>query len=188
MPSAITHAAVGAMAAFAFPPARAPRHFGVLAVACAVLPDLDVISFFYRLPYHSFFSHRGFFHSLFFALILAFAVTALFFSGGKPFSRRTLPFFVFFFLVTASHGLLDALNSGGYGAALFLPFDPARYSFPWTPLPISPIRLRSFFSPWGWNVLKSEILWIWLPGLFLALILRRYRSAVSENGRRRSGL
>jgi inner membrane protein len=77
--------------------------------------------------------------------------------------------------VTAGHGFLDALNSGGYGVALFLPFDGSRYSFPWTPLPISPIGVRSFFSPWGWRVLKSEFLWIWLPSLALVLLYRGIR-------------
>jgi len=179
MPSAITHAAVGATAAWAFAPSGAPRHLGVLAVVCSVLPDLDVISFFYRLPYHHLFFHRGFFHSLFFAFILSFAIVTIFFRDPQLLSRRSFSFFVFFFLLTACHGLLDALNSGGYGVALFLPFDDSRYSFPWTPLPISPIRVRSFLSPWGWTVLKSEILWIWLPFLVLALLFRWFRSTLA---------
>ena len=188
MPSAITHAAVGAAAAWAFAPSGAPRHWGALALACSILPDLDVISFFYRLPYHHLFFHRGFLHSLFFALILSLAIVTIFFRAPQPFSRRWVFFFVFFFLLTASHGLLDALNSGGYGVALFLPFDDSRYSFPWTPLPISPIRVRSFFSPWGWTVVKSELLWIWLPFLFLALFFRWVRSTLAGNKKRRAGL
>jgi inner membrane protein len=176
MPTAITHGIVGLTASLAFAPSGAARHFGVLAVACSVLPDLDVIAFFYRLPYPHFFFHRGFFHSLFFSLILSLAVTAIFFRDPNHFFRKSFSFFAFFFLLTASHGLLDALNTGGYGVALFLPFDDARYSFPWTPLPISPIRIRSFFSPWGWSVVRSELLWIWLPGLLLVLIIRRIRS------------
>ncbi len=181
MPSAFTHAAVGAAAAWAFAPAGAPRNLGVLAVACSVFPDIDVIAFFYRLPYHHFFFHRGFLHSLFFALILSFAVMAIFFRNHRHFSGRSFSFFAFFFLLAASHGLLDALNSGGYGVSLFLPFDDSRYSFPWTPLPISPIGIRSFFSPWGWTVMKSEILWIWLPFLFFGLIFRwfRFRSTLA---------
>ena len=188
MPSAITHAAVGAGAAWAFAPSGAPRYLGVLAVACSVLPDLDVIAFFYRLPYHHFFFHRGFFHSLFFSLIVGLAIMTIFFRDQNHFPRRSFSFFVFFFLLTASHGLLDALNSGGYGVALFLPFDDSRYSFPWTPLPISPIRVRSFYSPWGWTVVKSELLWIWLPFLFLALFFRWVRSTLAAGKKRRAGL
>jgi len=188
MPSAITHAAVGAAAAYAFAPSGAPRRFGVLAVACAVFPDLDAISFFYRLPYHHFFSHREFLHSFFFGFILSFAVMAIFLCDDSRFSRRWFSFFGFFFLVTAGHGLLDALNSGGYGVALFLPFDNSRFSFPWTPFPISPIRIRSFFSPWGWSVVKSELLGIWLPCLILAVIIRRFRSASAGIKNRRAGV
>jgi inner membrane protein len=188
MPSAITHAAVGAAAAWAFAPSGAPKYLGVLAVVCSVFPDIDVIAFFYRLPYPHFFFHRGFFHSLFFSLILSFAILTIFFHDPKQFSRRSFSFFVFFFLLTASHGLLDALNSGGYGVALFLPFDDSRYSFPWTPLPISSIGIRSFFSPWGWTVVKSELLWIWLPSLFLVLISRSVRSAFAGHEKKRVGL
>jgi inner membrane protein len=176
------------MAAFAFAPAGTCRRFVPLAVVCAVLPDMDVISFFYRLPYHHFFSHRGFFHSLFFSLILSFAVAALFFPDRKSLSPKGVRLFGFFFLVTAGHGLLDALNSGGYGVGLFLPFDDSRYSFPWTPLPISPIRVRSFFSAWGWTVLKSEILWIWLPFLFLVFLFRWVRSPFAGNKKREAAL
>jgi inner membrane protein len=191
MPSAITHAAVGAMAAFATSPLAsggAPWRFGVLAVACSVFPDLDIISFFYRLPYHSFFSHRGIFHSLFFSLILSFAVTAVFFSAREPFFRRRFSLFVFFFLLTSSHGLLDALNGGGYGVALFLPFDDSRYSFPWTPIPISPLRIQSFLSPRGWAVIKSEILWVWLPSFVLASMFRLFYSGPAGIRKRAGGV
>ena len=188
MPSAITHAAVGAAAAWAFAPSSAPKYLGVLAVVCSVFPDIDVIAFFYRMPYHHFFSHRGFFHSLFFSLILSFAILTLFFRYRNPFPERSLPFFFFFLLLAASHGLLDALNSGGYGVALFLPFDDSRYSFPWTPLPISPIGIRSFFSPWGWTVVKSELLWVWLPSLFLVFISRGVHSALTGSGKKRARL
>jgi inner membrane protein len=191
MPSAITHAAVGALAAFAGAPgapAGTPWRFGILAVACSVLPDLDVVSFYYRLPFHSFFSHRGFFHSLFFGLVLSLTVTAVFFRAPGASLRVRFRLFAFFFLLTASHPLLDALNSGGYGVALFLPFSEVRYSFPWTPLPISPIRIQSFFGPRGWAVLRSEILWVWLPAFCLALMLRRVFSTRAGSGKQAEGV
>jgi inner membrane protein len=70
---------------------------------------------------------------------------------------------LFFFLVTASHGVLDAMTNGGYGIGFFIPFDTTRYFLPWRPLVVSPIGVHGFFSRWGWDVMKSEFLWVWLP-------------------------
>ena len=188
MPTAITHGIVGFAASLGFAPREAPPRLWLLATACSVLPDLDVIGFYLGLPHRHLFAHRGFFHSPFFALLLILLVLALFFRGQRIFSRTWLFYFLFLFLVTVSHGLLDALNSGGFGVALFAPFDGSRYSFPWTPLPIPPIRLRSLFSPWGTAVLKSEILWIWLPAFILVLISRSVRPLLSRGGGRRNSL
>ncbi len=73
---------------------------------------------------------------------------------------------LFFFLVTASHGFLDALTSGGLGIAFFSPFDTTRYFFPWTPVLVAPIGIGSFFNHRGFRVLISEFLWIWIPSIF----------------------
>lgn len=62
----------------------------------------------------------------------------------------------------ASHGLLDAFTNGGLGIAFFSPFDPRRYFFPWRPVQVSPIGM-AFFGRWGLRVLRSEVVWIWLP-------------------------
>jgi inner membrane protein len=49
------------------------------------------------------------------------------------------------------------------GVAWLWPFENGRYFFPWRPIAVPPIGIRAFFSPWGWAVLKSELLWIWMP-------------------------
>ena len=69
---------------------------------------------------------------------------------------------VFFFFVTASHGVLDAMTNGGLGISFFSPFDNDRYCLPWNPLQVSPIG-RGFFSEEGLEVLLNEALWIGLP-------------------------
>ena len=68
-----------------------------------------------------------------------------------------------FFLVTASHGILDALTNGGLGVAFFSPFDSARYFFPWRPISVSPVGVGRFFSAQGVAILASEIQYAWLP-------------------------
>jgi hypothetical protein len=40
----------------------------------------------------------------------------------------------YFFVVTASHGALDAMTDGGLGIAFFAPFDNTRYFFPFRPI------------------------------------------------------
>jgi inner membrane protein len=70
----------------------------------------------------------------------------------------------YFFLITISHGCLDALTDGGLGVAFFAPLDQTRYFFPWRPIEVSPIGL-DFFSARGLTVIESELLWIWIPAL-----------------------
>jgi len=85
----------------------------------------------------------------------------------------------YFFLATASHGLLDAMTDGGLGVAFFAPFENRRYFLPWRPIQVSPIGIGRFFSERGVAIFQSELLWIWLPAAVLAVsawILRRPRS------------
>ena len=67
--------------------------------------------------------------------------------------------------------VLDAMTDGGLGIAFFSPLSNARYFLPARPLTVSPIGLGSFLSSRGLAVMKSEILWIWLPtaGAFAAV-------------------
>jgi len=58
------------------------------------------------------------------------------------------------------------------GIALLSPFDNERYFFPWTPIPVSPIGLKSFLSGWGLRVMLFEIIYVWVP-LFLLFIMIR---------------
>jgi len=170
VPSLVSHAAVAVAAGAAFAPRDVPAHFWVLAVLCSILPDADVIGFSFGIHYHHPFGHRGFFHSPFFGLVLSFVIVSVFFRDAKVFSARWFFYFIFFFLLAASHGILDAFTNGGMGIALFSPFDNTRYFFPWTPIQVSPIGVRAFFSQWGLTVIRSELLWIWLPSAVVVVI------------------
>ena len=174
MASIFTHAFIAAAMCKAYTAEPLPARFWLLSVLCSVLPDADVLAFAFGIPYGHMFGHRGFTHSLAFAMLLAAAVVALFFRDAQ--NRTALV--VYFFLVTASHAALDALTDGGLGVALFAPFSGARYFFPFSPLTVSPIGIGSFFGEWGLAVIRSELLWVWLPvSLLLAavLIFRRQR-------------
>ncbi len=181
MPSVISHAVVATAAGVAFAPQEVPTRFWILAVACSVIPDVDAIGFAFGVPYGHFFGHRGFFHSPFWALWMSLLVVSVFFHEIKIFSTWWFFYVIFFFLVTASHGILDAFTSGGLGVALLSPFDPTRYFFPWTPIEVSPVGVKAFFSKWGFAVIKSEFLWVWLPSFFIALAGRYARFMMSRS-------
>jgi inner membrane protein len=102
----------------------------------------------------------------------------LFLRDGRDeafFSTRWFRCFFVLFLAWASHGFLDALTTGGYGVAYFSPFSSKRYFFPWTPIQVSPMGIKSFFTAWGWSVFKNELIWVWLPGLMLVSLSRLIR-------------
>ena len=83
----------------------------------------------------------------------------------------------YFFAVTASHGILDAMTDGGRGIAFFAPFDDTRYFLPFRPIKVSPIGI-AFLSTRGLAVLWSELLWVWIPATIIAgatLLIRRLR-------------
>lgn len=173
MPTVFTHSFfAAALGKIFFPGRRLPARFWVLAALCAALPDADVLAFFFRVPYGDVFGHRGFTHSLVFALLVGAGVVALFFRGAG----RRASLVAFFSLATASHAALDALTNGGLGVAFFSPFSNRRYFFPFRPVQVSPIGVGSFFSEWGLAVIRSELLWVWLPcALLLAAVLSRRR-------------
>ncbi len=96
----------------------------LLAIGSAILPDLDVIAFKLGISYSHPLGHRGFTHSILFAVLWGVLLSFLF---GKT---RKLIFVSVLFLSTVSHGILDAMTSGGKGVGFFIPFDNSRYFFP----------------------------------------------------------
>ena len=172
LPTIFTHGAIGLGGGKIFSINSLPKKFWIFAILLPILPDADSIRFLFNIPYWHDFGHRGFFHSLFFALCIALLVMLLFFREDKIFSKTWISKWMFFFLITSSHGILDAMTNGGLGIALLAPFDNTRYFFPYRPIPVSPIGIGSFLSSWGVAVLVAEIVCIWVP-LFLIVYLRR---------------
>lgn len=172
MPSIFGHGLMAGSLASATSPYKILTKTIILAAICAMLPDADVVAFEFGIPYESMLGHRGISHSLFFALLLGFLVTILFYPNLKKFSRNWWLTVLLFFICTTSHGLLDAMTNGGLGVAFFAPLDAERYFLPFRPIQVSPIGARNFFSEWGWRVIKSEIIWIGIPSLLLLAIGR----------------
>jgi len=176
MASAFSHAIVAVSIGSVL---KMPPRACILGAALSVLPDLDVVGFQFGIGNSAeLLGHRGFTHSLAFAGLLA---TILLLVGDRRSmaqSRRgTL--WLYLFLATASHGVLDAFTNGGLGVAFFAPFDNARYFFQVRPLSVSPIVATTLFTAEAVAVTSSELVWVWIPSIALIAVahsLRSYRS------------
>jgi len=176
MPSVFSHAvaSVGISACFYRP--GIPNRVWLAGALCSMVPDLDVVGFRFGIHYGDFWGHRGFTHSLVFAAVLAGATLVLVFPQGVPnLSRPAL--WAYLFVATASHGFLDAMTDGGLGVAFFAPVDNTRYFLPWTPIRVSPIGIGRFFSARGLAVVRSELLWVWIPAAVLTAAVWFIRSS-----------
>lgn len=151
------------------------RFFWDLTIVCALIPDIDVISFRLGIPYGDFWGHRGFTHSLFFALLVGLTVAAIFiWRERRPWGRYWF-FSLYFTVVCALNGVLDAMTNGGHGVALLAPFDDTRYFLPWRPIEVSPLTLKGFLTERGLEVIGSEIVWVWIPLVLLIVLSRLLR-------------
>ena len=137
----------------------------LLAILSSILPDFDVIAFKFGIPYSHPFGHRGFTHSILFAILWAVIVSVL---VGK---KEKLIYFLVLFFSTVSHGLLDAITTGGRGVGFFIPFENSRYFLPTRVIQVSPLGVEEFFSEWGIRVLISELKYIAIPCCIILITL-----------------
>jgi inner membrane protein len=155
--SAITHFIVGTSLALpamesaslqrTLPPWAIPVTAGLFAVA----PDLDTYAMFaFDIPRHSVFSHRGFFHSPAFLIVLTLAIAWL-----VTRNRISLLLGAVWAGAAITHPLLDMLTDGGSGVMLLFPFSTDRLFFPWRPIRVSPLGIVRFFDRAG-EILASE--------------------------------
>ena len=129
MASAFGHAALGATLGKLLLPERRYWPWWTVAAACAALPDADALGYRLGVPYGSLWGHRGLTHSLLAAVMVAVVGTGLS-QLRRPAQRPPAGRLgLLLFLATASHGLLDALTTGGLGVAFFSPWELKRYFF-----------------------------------------------------------
>lgn len=166
MATPISHAVAALSIGSCFYRAETPKRVWIAGALCSDIPDLDAIGFRFGVHYGDFWGHRGFTHSLLFAALLGGVITLVFRNVGVI-TRPSL--FLYIFAATASHGLLDAMTTGGLGVAFFSPFDNHRFFLPWRPIRVSPFAVSRFFSLRGIGILKTELLWIWVPCAVFAL-------------------
>lgn len=166
MPTIFTHPVVALLKTW-WP--GLPYRVAIAGAALTIVPDLDVAAFAVAIPYEHVLGHRGFSHSIAFALLVSALATWML----RVDEHRGVAF-LFLFLCTMSHGVLDAMTDGGLGVAFFAPFHNERYFFPWTPMRVSPIG-AGFFGARGMVTLKSEVVWVWGPCVIAAVLGRTAR-------------
>ncbi|MCZ6773000.1 MAG: metal-dependent hydrolase [Proteobacteria bacterium] len=163
MATVITHAiAAGALSTIA--PRALPR--ARLALTLAILsaaPDVDVIGLHYGIAYGDQLGHRGFTHSILFAVIAAFVAPFIAFPRIPRLSRTWWILVWLLFVATVSHGILDAFTDAGLGIGFFIPFDDTRYFAPWRPLATSPLSIDAFVNGPAGQILIIELIWVGLP-------------------------
>jgi inner membrane protein len=146
--------------------AASDRRLLLASILLPILPDADALLTPW-IPYAHPFGHRGFTHSLLFATLVGAGAAALAARGkwGHSFPKLA----IFFAAITASHGLFDAMTSGGLGVAFFAPFDNTRYFLPWRPIPVSPMSAAGLMTNRGLRVIRWEFAQFWLFAIAAAL-------------------
>jgi inner membrane protein len=175
MPTIFSHAIFASSVGSLFRSVDKRPKFWILTGICAMLPDADAVSFALGVRYDSMYGHRGLTHSITFAIIVGILVSTIFYGSAQVAKWKIA---LYFAAVTVTHPFLDMFTNGGLGVALLAPFSSERFFFPWRPIEVSPIGLH-FFSGRGFEVISSEIMWIWIPSaiifLFAWLVRRRTR-------------
>jgi inner membrane protein len=131
--------------------------------AVALLPDADVLGLKLGLSDDTVFGHRGYSHSLLFAL----TVTALTWLVARRWGTRPLFTTFLAFLAVASHGVLDAMTYRTRGIPFFWPLFDGRIAFPWRPIPPAPTG-TAFVSWRGLEVAAVELVYF-APLILLAV-------------------
>lgn len=123
----LTQAALGAAIGEAVLGKKIGNKGMLLGAAVATLPDLDVIFLPLFDQVQRISIHRGYSHSILGVLLLSLVLTWLFSKWKKLGDVSRQRWFVFAFLATFTHILLDAFTT--FGTQLFLPFTDYRVAF-----------------------------------------------------------
>ncbi|NOU25158.1 MAG: metal-dependent hydrolase [Methylotenera sp.] len=170
MPTIFTHVAVPVATSLGIGKI-ASRRLLFFAAFCAILPDFDTIGFKLGISYASQWGHRGFTHSIAFALLVALLAACI----SRQLKSRAWVVFLLVFIAVVSHPLLDMCTNGGLGVTLYWPYSNERVFFEYRPIAVSPIGISRFFTERGFAVIKSEFMWVWLPSIILLFTLRGMR-------------
>ncbi len=165
MPTVITHAAVPLCLGLGLGTNVIPPRLLFAGIVLAMLPDADVLAFKFGVAYGNIFGHRGFTHSLLFALGGADTLRA-----GRPTMVQGQPDA----LLAVFNRVAAVAQPAGFdhhrrekASAGCGPRSDERFFAPWQVIKVAPFALSRYATPYGHEVIISELLWVWLPGMVL---------------------
>lgn len=172
MPTIVTHAAVPLCLGLGLGRKVIPPQLLFTGVILAMLPDADVLSFKLGVAYGNVFGHRGFTHSLLFAFVVPLLCVWM---GRRWFKAGLIRCWLFLTVSLLSHSLLDSVTTGGKGVGWLWPWSDERFFAPWQVIKVAPFALSRYATPYGHQVIMSELMWVWLPGIVMMGVLWWYR-------------
>ena len=123
----ITHFALGACIGEAMIGHKAGKKGMLIGALAQSLPDIDFLASFFTSTSQNLLAHRGFTHSILFALVFTPIISIAFNHWGKPLNVSFKRWMVFFAVQSFVHVFIDAFNN--YGVGWLEPFDHIRISF-----------------------------------------------------------
>lgn len=123
----LTHIALGACIGELFVGKKVGRKAMLWGAVAQSAPDIDFIASFWMPTTDELLAHRGFTHSLLFAVIVTPLLSLLAAKWHRPHNISFRKWILFFGTEILLHIFLDAFNA--YGTAWFEPFNHLRFSF-----------------------------------------------------------
>jgi inner membrane protein len=150
----LTHIAIGACIGEAFAGKQLGRKAMFWGALAQSVPDLDFLASLWSSPAENLLAHRGFTHSVLFAVLITPLLALLAERWHRPHNIHTKRWMLFFGIQAFVHLFIDGMNV--YGVGWFEPFSHHRVAFNWI------FVADPFFSLW--------------PGLaFLVLLMMKPR-------------
>ena len=120
--------------------------------------------------------HRGLTHSAVFALLLAFVVMRFAYPRIRAGTVPWWGLLSWFFVITALHGVFDAMVEGRLGVAFFWPIDNTRFLLPWRPFIDVPIKTSVLYGDVFWRavLVECEVLSMVFIGPFVLARMRQW--------------
>lgn len=123
----VTHIAIGACLGEAFAGKKVGKRAMIWGILAQGIPDLDFILTPFMSTTDDLTVHRGFSHSLLFAIIVSVLMGILAANIHKPHDISTKKWIYFFGMAIGLHLFLDGFNN--YGVGWLEPFNDRRFSF-----------------------------------------------------------